>query len=128
MARLIERIPARPELTNRAVTHQRKIRLAAYARVSTNNEDQLYSFDNQVKYYRDFATLHPEYQLIDIYADEATTGTNTRRRDQFKRMIADCDSGKIENRPTKLIQSDYSCRGSHFDFGGSQNRAVGHTF
>ena len=103
MARLIERIPARPELTNRAVTPQRKIRLAAYARVSTNNEDQLYSFENQVKYYKDFAAMHPEYQLVDIYADEAITGTNTRRRDQFKRMIADCDSGKIDMVITKSV-------------------------
>lgn len=103
MARLIERIPARPELTNRAVAPTRKIRLAAYARVSSNNEDQLYSFENQVKYYRDFTALHPEYTLVDIYADEAITGTNTRRRDQFKRMIADCDDGKIDMVITKSV-------------------------
>lgn len=103
MAREIQHIPARKELTNRSVVRARKIRLAAYCRVSTNNEDQLYSFENQVTYYKDYANCHPEYELVEIYADEGITGTSTKRREQFKRMIADCEAGNIDMVITKSI-------------------------
>lgn len=103
MAREIQHIPARRELTNRSVARAQKIRLAAYCRVSTNNEDQLYSFENQVTYYKDYANRHSEYELVKIYADEGITGTSTKRREQFKRMIADCESGSIDMVITKSI-------------------------
>lgn len=103
MAREIQHIPARQELTNRSAVRQRRIRLAAYARVSTNNEDQLYSFENQVAYYRDYENRHPEYELVQIYADEGISGVNTKRREQFKKMIADCKEGKIDMVITKSI-------------------------
>jgi len=103
MAREIQHIPARREVSNRAAVRERKIRLAAYCRVSTNNEDQLLSFDNQVTYYRDYAARHPEYELVEIYADEGITGTSTKHREEFKRMIADCEGGKIDMIITKSI-------------------------
>lgn len=103
MAREIQHIPARREVSNRAAARERKIRLAAYCRVSTNNEDQLLSFDNQVTYYRDYAARHPEYELVEIYADEGITGTSTKHREEFKRMIADCEGGKIDMIITKSI-------------------------
>lgn len=103
MAREIQHIPARREVVSRAAVRERKIRLAAYCRVSTNNEDQLLSFENQVTYYRDYAARHPEYELVEIYADEGITGTSTRHREEFKRMIADCEDGKIDMIITKSI-------------------------
>jgi site-specific DNA recombinase len=103
MAREIQHIPARREVVNRAATRTRKIRLAAYCRVSTNNEDQLLSFENQVTYYKDYAARHPEYELVEIYADEGISGTSTRHRDEFNRMIADCEAGKIDMIITKSI-------------------------
>ncbi len=103
MARVIECIPARAGVTNGAGNVNRKVRLAAYCRVSTNNEDQLYSFDNQVNYYRNYAVEHSQYDLIDIYADEGITGTSTRHREQFKRMIQDCEEGKIDMVITKSV-------------------------
>ena len=48
---------------------QRILRLAPYTRVSSNSEDQLHSFAAQVKYYTEYAATHPEYELMDIYAD-----------------------------------------------------------
>ena len=103
MAREIQHIPARREAVNRAAVRERKIKLAAYCRVSTNNEDQLLSFDNQVTYYRDYATRHPEYDLVEIYADEGISGTSTKHREEFLRMIADCEEGKIDLIITKSI-------------------------
>lgn len=103
MARKIEVIPARRELTNRAEAKQQKTRLAVYCRVSTAEEDQLESFENQQIHYRDYVTAHPEYELVNIYADEGITGTNTKRREQFKAMIADCEAGKIDMVITKAI-------------------------
>ena len=103
MAREIQHIPARREVSNRAAVRERKIRLAAYCRVSTNNEDQLLSFDNQVNYYRDYADRHTEYDLVEIYADEGISGTSTRHREEFLRMIADCEAGKIDMIITKSI-------------------------
>lgn len=103
MARVIECIPARAGVSSGGGNASRRVRLAAYCRVSTNNEDQLYSFENQVSYYRSYAVEHPQYDLVDIYADEGITGTNTRHREQFKRMIQDCEEGKIDMVITKSV-------------------------
>lgn len=103
MAREIQHIPARRELTDRTAVQGRKIRLAAYCRVSTSNEDQLYSLENQITYYTDYTSRHPEYELVKIYADEEISGMNTRKREQFNLMIADCKSGKIDIIVTKSI-------------------------
>lgn len=54
-----------------ARARQRLIRLAPYTRVSSGSDDQLHSFAAQVKYYTEYAAAHPEYELVDIYADEA---------------------------------------------------------
>ena len=105
-----------------------KRRVAGYARVSTDSEEQQTSYEAQVDYYTKYIQSKPEWTFVKVYTDEGISALNTKHRDGFNEMIADALDGQIENRPTKLIQSDYSCRGSHFDFGGSQNRAVGHTF
>ena len=103
MERVIQRIPAKPRTVDRILANRRRIRLAAYARVSTMNEDQLDSFENQVTHYREYAKLHPEYDLVKIYADEGITGTNIRRRKNFKQMIMDCQNHKIDMVITKSI-------------------------
>lgn len=103
MAREVVHIPAKKELTNRAAVDERKIRLAAYCRVSTKNEDQLLSFENQKAFFEDYVKRHPEYELVDIYPDKGITGTNTKKRDEFNRMIADCKAGKIDMVVTKSI-------------------------
>ena len=80
-----------------------KIRVAPYCRVSTDSEDQLESYKTQVAYYTELVNSNPEWEMAGIYADEAITGTNTKNRDDFKRMIDDCMSGKIDMVITKAI-------------------------
>ena len=82
---------------------QKKIRLAAYCRVSTDNAEQLLSYENQLRYYKNFIESNPQYEFAGIYADEDITATNTKKRDEFNRMIADCRAGKIDRIITKSI-------------------------
>ncbi len=77
--------------------------MAAYCRVSTDREEQLNSFENQVDYYTKYINENPEYEMVDIYSDEGISGTNTKKRDGFNRMIADCEAGKIDLIITKSI-------------------------
>lgn len=75
---------------------EKKLRVAAYCRVSTSSEDQENSFIAQVKYYNDFLHRSENLELVDIYADEGITGTSTNKRDDFNRMIKDSSLGKID--------------------------------
>lgn len=77
--------------------------MAAYCRVSTDHEEQTNSFENQIEYYTDYITKRKDYELAGIYSDEGITATNTKKREGFNRMIADCESGKIDMVITKSI-------------------------
>ncbi len=101
--RRVVQIPARRNPTRGTAPETRRARLAAYCRVSTDQEDQLLSFENQKAYFEDYTTRHPEYVLAGLYADEGISGTNTRHRNEFNRMIADCEAGKIDVVITKSI-------------------------
>ena len=104
MARSITVIPARNrQASGHRAAPQKKIRVAAYCRVSTDQEDQLHSFEAQVDYYTKYINDHENYEMAGIYADEGISGTNTKKREQFKRMIADCGKGKIDLVITKSI-------------------------
>ena len=63
------------------------IQVAAYCRVSTDKEDQANSFETQQRYFREWIDRNPEWMLQEIYADEGISGTNTKKRTQFNRMI-----------------------------------------
>ena len=78
-------------------------RVAAYCRVSTDSEDQLNSYKSQVQYYTDMIKKNKEWVLADIYADEAITGTQVTKREDFQRMINDCMNGDIDMVITKSI-------------------------
>ena len=95
MAREIVHIPARRGMSNRATVTDRKIRVAAYCRVSTDHEEQINSFENQVTYYTEYINRNPNYELADIYADEGISGTSLNKREQFLQMISDAKRGKI---------------------------------
>lgn len=69
MARQVVHIPAQRNIANRAVARNTKLRVAAYCRVSTEQDEQLNSFENQVTYYTEFITRNPNYELAGIYAD-----------------------------------------------------------
>ncbi len=103
MAKQVTVIRANKKSALGTAKKQDKIRVAAYCRVSTDQEEQEKSFDNQVNYYTEYIKKKPEYELVDIYADEGISGTNTKKRDGFKRMIADCEAGKIDLVITKSI-------------------------
>lgn len=105
MARNITVIPAKQILTAESGTAQsvQKLRMAAYCRVSTDQEEQLLSYENQVNYYTNYISENPLYEYAGTYADEGISGTNTKKRDEFNRMIADCRAGKIDMIITKSI-------------------------
>ena len=79
------------------------LKVAAYCRVSTDFEDQLNSYKSQVRYYTDLINQNPEWQMVDVYADEGITGTSVGKRDEFQRMIQDCMTDKINLIITKSI-------------------------
>ena len=80
-----------------------KIPVAAYARVSTEKEEQEDSFERQVEHYTQLINAKPEWKLIDIYADPGISGTRAEKRKDFMRMINDCLAGKIQKVLVKSI-------------------------
>lgn len=80
-----------------------KRRFAAYCRVSTDHEDQANSFESQQQYFRQYIERNPDWELYEIYADEGLSGTNTKKRKEFNRMIAAAKSGAFDMIITKEI-------------------------
>ena len=74
----------------------RKLRVAAYARVSSSSEDQLNSFAAQNARYTELITANPEWELVDVYADKGITGTSAEKREDFQRLLADCRRGRVD--------------------------------
>ena len=79
------------------------IRVAAYARVSTDKDDQANSFESQVKYFKEFIEKQENWQLVKIYSDEGISGTSTKNRVGFNSMIDDVMNGKIDFVITKEV-------------------------
>ena len=80
-----------------------KKRVAAYCRVSTDNEDQANSFESQQRYFRQYIERNPDWELYEIFADEGISGTNTKKRKEFNRMIACAKNGDFDLIITKEI-------------------------
>lgn len=78
-------------------------RVAAYARVSIEQERSLHSFSAQVSFYNNFIQKNPEWEFVGVYADLGISGTKTKKRDEFKRLIDDCEKGRIDIILTKSI-------------------------
>lgn len=78
-------------------------RVAAYCRVSTDHEDQANSFESQQRYFRQYIERNPDWELYEIFADEGISGTNTKKRSEFKRMIARAKEGDFDLIITKEI-------------------------
>ena len=91
------------EITSTKKQTAERLRLAPYCRVSSDSTDQFHSFAAQIRYYSDYAKKHPEYQLVDIYADEGITGTEMKKRDELNRLIADCRKGKVDRIIVKSV-------------------------
>lgn len=93
-------IPANPEAV---LASKRQLRVAAYCRVSTDDEEQLTSYEAQKNYYTDKIMTNKEWTMAGIFADEGITGTSARKRPEFLRMIRQCKQGKIDIVLTKSI-------------------------
>lgn len=97
-------LPAtRNRFTAMPIHTTRKRRVAAYARVSTDSEEQKTSYDAQISYYTDYIQRNESWEFVEVYTDEGITGTNTKRRDGFNRMIEDALNGKIDLIVTKSV-------------------------
>ena len=95
-------IPAKPE-SAKAHAVQRQLRVAAYCRVSTDEEEQLTSYAAQQTYYTDKIMANKNWTMAGIFADEGITGTSARKRPEFLRMIRLCKQKKIDIILTKSI-------------------------
>lgn len=100
-ARIIE-IPATRQIRSGKNNTMRKMRVAAYCRVSTEEEEQQGSFETQKLYYTEKINSTSEWELAGIYADDGISGIHTKKRDGFNQMIQDCKKKKIRN---KILQS-----------------------
>lgn len=97
--------------TRRPMKQVTRRRVAGYARVSTDSDEQFTSYEAQVDYYTNYINSNPEWSFVKVYTDEGISGTNTKHRDGFNEMIADALDGRIEIKTAKLIQFDFSqCR------------------
>ena len=109
MEKVVQVIPARKagagdgEQGAAGEREKRKLRVAAYCRVSTEQEEQLGSFANQVEYYTRLIEGEEDWAFAGIYADEGISGTGTRKRKGFQRLIEACDAGKVDFVITKSI-------------------------
>ena len=79
------------------------VRTAAYARVSSDSEDQLNSFAAQIRYYTEMLQNSTDAVFVDMYADEGISGTGTEKRTEFQRLMSDCRKGKIDRILAKSI-------------------------
>jgi DNA invertase Pin-like site-specific DNA recombinase len=101
--RAVTVIPARANIPRNTMATAALRRVAAYARVSTDDEEQKTSYEAQVAFYEDHIKSNPAWQYVGIYTDEGKSGTGTKKRDGFQRMIADALAGKIDLIITKSV-------------------------
>ena len=104
MAKSITVIPATRNLHTGIPTNSaRKRRVAGYARVSTDSEEQSTSYEAQVDYYTNYIKSNPGWAFVDVYTDEGISGVTTKNRDGFNRMVQDALDGKIDLIVTKSV-------------------------
>ena len=96
-------IPATLNPVRRMNPVVKKRRVAGYARVSTDKDEQFTSYEAQVDYYTKYITSHPDWQFVKVYTDEGISGLDTRKRDGFNEMIADALAGAMDLIVTKSV-------------------------
>ena len=90
-------IPPKKHIGNLAKAKEvKKIRVAAYCRVSTDTEEQATSYQTQIEHYEEIISKNPEWIFAGIYADDGISATSTKNREEFNKMIQDCMDGKID--------------------------------
>ena len=98
----VETMPVREDLAP-GVTEEAHVRVAAYCRVSTLSDKQAESYEIQKQHYYEYIGKHPNWDLVEVYADEGISATSVKRRKDFNRMIDDCIAGKIDMIITKSV-------------------------
>ena len=97
-------IPAKKQIGNTVdKTEKPKLRVAAYCRVSTDSDEQATSYEAQIEHYTEYISKNPDWVMAGIFADDGISGTNTKKRDEFNRMIEECMAGNIDMIITKSI-------------------------
>ena len=101
--RRVRVIPATKNAASPSGQRNRKQRVAAYCRVSTDSEEQLNSYEAQKTYYTQKIEENPDWEMAGIYADKGLSGTSLKKRGEFNRMIAACKRGRIDTILTKSL-------------------------
>lgn len=102
--RNVQVIPAtRNPYSSEPIAEKKKRKVAAYARVSTDFEEQQTSFNAQVSYYSDYIREHDDWEFVEVYTDDGISGTSTKHRAGFNRMVKDALDGKIDLIVTKSV-------------------------
>ena len=100
----VRTIPARiNRFTAQPILQPTKRRVAGYARVSTDSDEQFTSYEAQIDYYTNYIKSREEWEFVEVYTDEGVTGTNTKHREGFNRMIEDALAGRIDLIITKSV-------------------------
>ena len=104
MAKTITKIPASVNrYTAKPINEKKKRRVAGYARVSTDHEEQATSYEAQMDYYTSYIKARDDWEFAGMYSDEGITATNTKKRDGFNQMVEDALAGKIDLIITKSV-------------------------
>ena len=100
----VTRIPATvSRFTAAPIASRAKRKVAGYARVSTDHDEQLTSYEAQLDYYTNLIKSHEDWTFAGMYSDEGVTGTSTKKREGFQKMVADAMDGKIDLIITKSV-------------------------
>ena len=100
----ITKIPAtKDKYTSTLFREKKKRRVAGYARVSTDKDEQFTSYTAQVEYYTKYIQDHEDWEFVKVYTDEGITGTSTKHRKGFQQMVDDALAGKIDLIVTKSV-------------------------
>lgn len=100
----IRMIPAKRRIGSRVIQDETpKTRVAAYCRVSTDTDEQATSYEAQVEHYTEYIRKNPSWECAGIYADDGISGTSTKKREEFNRLIDDCMNGRVDMVITKSI-------------------------
>lgn len=95
MAKSVTKIPASvSQFTAAPIDSRAKRKVAGYARVSTDHDEQLTSYEAQLDYYTTLIRGHDDWEFAGMYSDEGVTGTSTKKREGFQNMVADALAGK----------------------------------
>ena len=104
MPKNVRKIPASVNLYNAVpITNKKKRKVAAYARVSTDQEEQLTSYEAQVDYYTNYIKSRDDWEFVDVYTDEGISGTSTKHREGFNKMVKSALAGNIDLIITKSV-------------------------